>query len=122
VEARNDADSLIYTTEKTLSELGEKLSNEQKGKIESCMKKLKDALHENDIEKIKKETENLQKTVGEAGASIYQKAAEAANKSAEEQGKKGGKPGKKEKKKDDEKVVDAEYKVDEEENDKEAKK
>ncbi len=122
VEARNDADSLIYTTEKTLSELGEKLSDEQKGKIESCMKTLKDALHENDIEKIKKETENLQKTVGEAGASIYQKAAEAANKSAEEQGKKGGKPGKKEKKKDDEKVVDAEYKVDEEENGKEAKK
>ncbi len=110
-EIRNDADSLVYTTEKTLSELGDKLSKEQKGNIESAMKSLKEALPGDDTEKIKKGTENLQKVVGEAGSSIYQKAAEEASaKQASE-----GKPEKKgEEKKDDEKVVDAEYKVNDE--------
>jgi len=114
IEIRNNADTVVYTTEKTLSELGDKLPKEQKEKIENAMKSLKDAMAGDDTEKIKKETENLQKVVGEAGASIYQKAAQeaAAKKGNEapekETGKKAGKKG------DDEKVVDAEYKVDDE--------
>ncbi|MCD6496621.1 MAG: molecular chaperone DnaK [Candidatus Aenigmarchaeota archaeon] len=114
IEIRNNADTVVYTTEKTLSELGDKLPKEQKEKIENAMKSLKDAMAGDDTEKIKKETENLQKVVGEAGASIYQKAAQeaAAKKGNEapekETGKKAGKKG------DNEKVVDAEYKVDDE--------
>jgi molecular chaperone DnaK len=122
VEVRNTADSLIYTTEKTISELGDKISKEQKDKVESAMKSLKDALKGKDIEKIKKETENLQKVIGEAGASIYQKVAEeAAKKQAEEERKK---QGDKEKKgeKTDEKVIDAEYKVEGDEDERKGKK
>ncbi len=102
-EAKNVADTMLYTTEKTISELGDKFSKEQKESIESAMKSLKDALEGTDIEKIKKETESLQKTVGEAGASIYQKAAEKSTEDA---------PKKKKDKQED--AVDAEYKVDDE--------
>ena len=120
VEARNNLDSLIYTSEKTLSELGDKLSKEQKDKIESALKTAKEALQK-DIDKIKKETENLQKVLQEAGTAIYQ---EAAKKYAEEQAKKSqeaseegkeGKTKKSKKMKDDDKVVDADFKVEEDE-------
>ena len=109
-EMRNNADTLIYTTEKMLSELGDKISREQKEKINKALKSLKEALEGKDIEKIKKEMENLQKVVGEAGASFYQKANlgnESAAKSESEREKSA---------KDDEKVVDAEYRVEDEEN------
>ncbi len=111
-EVRNTADSLVYSTEKTVSEIGDKISNDHKENIESGMKSLKEALEGKDIEKVKKETESLQKAVGDAGASIYQKAAqEAAEKSAQEDSKKS-------KKDHEEEAVDAEYKVEDEEKDK----
>jgi len=118
-EARNNLDSLIYTTEKTLSELGDKLSKEQKDKIESALKSAKEALQK-DTGEIKKQTENLQKVLQEAGTAIYQ---EAAKKYAEEQAKqktevweeKEEKKTKKSKKKNYEKVVDADFKVEDEE-------
>ena len=81
-ELRNSADNLAYTAEKTLSEIGGKLSKDQKDRIESAMRSLKDALNGKDTVKIKSETERLQKVLGEAGASIYQ---EAARRQAEEQ-------------------------------------
>lgn len=126
-EARNNADTLIYTTEKTLSEIGDKLTKEQKERIEKSMKDLKEALSGSDIEKIKRETENLQKVVGEAGASIYQ---EAMKRQAEESAKKAteGKRNetkseeKSKQKPSDEKVVDAEYEVKEEEGKKDEEK
>jgi len=97
-EIRNNADSLIYTTEKTLSELGDKLGKEQKEKIENKLKEMKEVLKGKDIGKIKEKMEELTKVVQEAGASIYQQTAKQATKQAEE-------------KPQDEKVVDAEYKV-----------
>lgn len=110
-EARNSADTLAYTTEKTLSEIGDKIPKEQKEKIEKSMKDLKSALSGQDMEKIKKETENLQKVVGEAGTSVYQEAmkkqAEASKKAPDEKEE----PEKPKKKKSDEKVVDAEYEI-----------
>ncbi len=109
VEIRNNADSLVYTTEKTLSELGDKLNKEEKERIEDAMKSLKGSLEKNDAQKIKEETENLQKVLQEVGTAIYQKAAE---KQAQEQGKEQNKE-KSENKKEDEKVVDADYKVEE---------
>ena len=105
VEIRNNADSMIYTAEKTLSEIGDKLSKEQKDKIEKALKSVKDVLNEKDVRKIKEETENLQKVLQEAGTVIYQ---EAAKKYAESQ------KGEQKEKKDGEKVVDAEYKVEDE--------
>jgi len=104
-EIRNNADSLIYTTEKTLSELGDKLEKEQKEKIENKLKETKEVLKGKDIGKIKEKMEELTKVVQEAGASIYQQTAKQATKQAEE-------------KPQDEKVVDAEYKVEDENKDK----
>jgi len=121
IEARNNLDSLIYTTEKTLSELGDKLSKEQKEKIESALKSAKDGMQKG-ISEIKKETENLQKVLQEVGTVIYQ---EAAKKYAEEKTKQSQKVDKEEdkrktkeseKKKDNEKVVDADFRIDEETN------
>jgi molecular chaperone DnaK len=121
VEIRNSADSLIYTAEKTKSDLGDKLSGEQKDKIDAAIRAAKSALEGKDTAKIKAETENLQKVLGEAGSAIYQ---EAARKYAEEhstqtagsggssqgfEGEEGEKAAK-----DKEKVVDAEFKVKEE--------
>ncbi len=108
IEVRNNADSMIYTTEKTLSELGDKLSKEQKEKIESALKEAKSALGGKDTEKIKTEMERLQKVVQEAGTAIYQ---EAAKKYAEEQAK--TEVGKEPKNGKDE-AVDADFKVEDE--------
>jgi len=116
IEVRNNADSLIYTTEKTVSELGDKLSKEHKEKVESALKEAKSSLQGKDLSKIKQDTENLQKVLQEAGASIYQ---EAAKKQAEGQGKQtsgSGEPdeGKDRTGEDRENVVDADFKVEEE--------
>jgi molecular chaperone DnaK len=114
VEIRNNADSLIYTTEKTLSELGDKLTQEQREKIETAVKSLKLALEGKDVTKIREETEKLQKVLQEAGTAIYQ---EAARRYAEEQAKqKAGAQEEKEgsgSKKHQEKVIDADFKVEE---------
>jgi len=85
--ARNEADTLLYTAEKTIAELGEKIAPDLKARIEAGEKLLKDALAGKDIAKLKAETANLQKVLGEAGQAIYQ---EAQKKYAEEQAKKAG--------------------------------
>jgi molecular chaperone DnaK len=110
IKIKNDADSLIYTGERTLSELGEKLSSDQKSKIEEALKTAKTALESGDIERIKKESENLQKVLQEAGSVIY---AEAAQKYAAEHGTPTGEGTEKEKP-PEEKVVDADFKMEEE--------
>jgi molecular chaperone DnaK len=116
VKIRNDADALIYTAEKTLYEIGEKLSGDQKSRIEAAIKSAKEAFEGKEIDKIKKETENLQKVLQEAGTAIYQ---EAARKYAEEQaakeaaGKGSAEPSGKEEKGKEE-AVDADFKVEDE--------
>jgi len=115
IEVRNNADALIYTTEKTVSEIGDKLSKEHKEKIESALKEAKSSIHGKDLSKIKQESEKLQKILQEAGASIYP---EVARKQAEEQAKQksgSGEPGegKARSKEDRENVVDADFKVEE---------
>src|SRR3989344_1341426 len=98
VETRNNADSTIYMTEKTLSDLGDKLPAEQKTKIEAELKSAKDAMNGTDTTKMKQEAEKLQKAVQEAGASIYQ---QAQDRGASEQKAQNGK---------DENVVEGEFK------------
>ncbi len=104
-EARNLADSLIYTTEKTLSELGEKLKEEHKNRIRKAVEELKEAMKTERAEEINKKAEELRKVVQEAGAEVYQR---AAAEYAQREGEKP--PGGEEKRK-----VDAEYKVVDEE-------
>ena len=75
VEIRNNADSLANTTQKTIEELKEKLSKEDKNKIEKELKELRTALTGDDTNKIKDETEKLSKTLQKISTAIYQQAA-----------------------------------------------
>lgn len=72
VEIRNNADSMIYTAEKTLDELSEKIASDKKENIQKLIKELKDELAGDDISKIKSKTEELTKAIQEVGATIYQ--------------------------------------------------
>jgi molecular chaperone DnaK len=116
-ELRNNADALIYSTEKMIAELGDKLSKEQKDKIEASVKELKTALEGKDVSKIRKAMEGLQKVLQEAGTALYQ---EAARRYAEQQGK--TKSESKEQKsestgrhgKEQDNIIDADYKVEDE--------
>jgi molecular chaperone DnaK len=74
IEIRNNADSMIYTTEKTLEELGDKVNADQKTKVEELVKELRELIGGDDLGAIKAKTEELTKEVQEIGAAIYQQA------------------------------------------------
>ena len=116
-EAKNTADSLIYTTEKTLSEIGDKLSDEQKSGIQTANEALKQAVESGTTADINAKIEELRKVVQEAGASVYQQAAEqqAQQQAQAEAGQQAPPPGEDPGKK----TVDAEFKVVDEEEKKE---
>jgi molecular chaperone DnaK len=113
VETRNAADSLMYTAEKTKSDLAGKLSTELVDKLNAAIVAVKSALEGKDTAKIKSETEKLQKVLGEAGTAAYQ---EAAQRQAQEHaGQQGGAAGGEQHEEGTgpggEKVVDADFKV-----------
>jgi molecular chaperone DnaK len=97
VETRNNADNLVYQTEKNLKDLEEKLSSEDKAKIEAELNNVKEALKGTDTEAIKAATEELTKVFYEISTKIYQ-----AN--AGQQGPAGAEP-------QDDNTVNADYKV-----------
>jgi molecular chaperone DnaK len=106
VESKNELDSMVYQTEKLISDAGDKIPSEQKSEVETALKSSKEALAGEDLEKIKAETEKLKTALQAAGSSIYQAAAAAAG-----QQQAGAQEEPKEEKKGDEKVVDADFKV-----------
>ncbi|MEI6289519.1 MAG: molecular chaperone DnaK [Chloroflexota bacterium] len=71
IEARNQADNLIYQTEKSLRDLGEKISSGERGEIESRINDLKSALTGEDAERIQKNTEDLQKAFYAVSEKMY---------------------------------------------------
>jgi molecular chaperone DnaK len=112
-EARNMADSLIYTTEKTLTEIGDKLSEDQKSSIQGGIDDLKGALESGTTGEINAKIEVLRKVVQEAGAAVYQQAAaQQAQQQQTQAGPRQAPPSGDEQAK---KTVDAEYKVIDEE-------
>jgi molecular chaperone DnaK len=72
IEIRNNADSIVYQSEKSLKDLGDKLSADDKSKIEAEISKVKDALKGTDNEAVKKATEELTKVFYDLSAKIYQ--------------------------------------------------
>lgn len=106
IETRNQADSLVYATEKTLKEMGDKLSDETKNSVQAAMDDLKKALEGDDVSEIKSRIEKLLEESQKIGAEVYQKvqAEQAAQAPPSEQEEKGGND-----------VVDADYKVVDEE-------
>ena len=75
-EARNLADNLIYTTEKTLRESGDKISQGTKKEIEEKLGELRKAKEGDNIEEIKQKTQELSQAIQKVGAEIYKSAQE----------------------------------------------
>ncbi len=71
-EARNNADNLVYQTEKSLGDLGEKIPEEDKAGIEEKITEAKEALKGDDIDKIKSITEELRKASNKISEIVYQ--------------------------------------------------
>jgi molecular chaperone DnaK len=75
VDLKNQADQLVYSTEKTLKEHGEKVSAEVRGNIESALNNLKEAAKGDDGEAIKRNMEQLGQASQELGKILYEEAA-----------------------------------------------
>ncbi len=76
IEAKNLADNMIYTTEKTLRELGEKVSPEIKKEIEEKISELKKVKDGDNIEEIKQKTADLSQAIQKIGAEMYKQTGE----------------------------------------------
>ena len=98
VDARNQADSLIHASEKTLSDLGDKASGEERLAIERAVSDLKDALEKDDLEAIQTKTAALAEASGTLAQKLY----------AEQAGQEGGGEAEAQQSGDDD-IVDAEF-------------
>ena len=74
IESRNFADNLIYTTEKTLKEAGDKVSADTKKEIEEKVSELKKVKDGDNMEEIRQKTQDLSQTIQKIGAEMYKKA------------------------------------------------
>ena len=74
IEIRNNADSLIYTSEKTLDELKDQVSEDEKTKVEDLVKELRELIAGDDVDAIKAKSDELSNVIQEIGAKIYQQA------------------------------------------------
>jgi molecular chaperone DnaK len=74
VEIRNNADMLVYQTEKNMSEFGDSLDADTKSRLDLAINRLKEALKGSDTDEIRSASESLQQTWHEASAKMYQQA------------------------------------------------
>ena len=110
IEVRNNAESLVYNSEKTLEELGDKISGEEKAKVETEIENTKKALETNNVETIKEATDKLTKVFYELSEKLYSQAG-AANAAAG-----AGQTGGADTSAEGDKVVDADYEVEDNDN------
>ncbi len=118
IETKNQADSMVYQSEKMLKDLKDKISKEDEEKVKDEIEKVKKALETDDVEKIKQANDNLTKVFYDISSKLYQSAegAQGANPGTGA-GPEAGNTATEDNK--DEKVVDADYKVvDDDEEDK----
>lgn len=110
-ELRNEADQLVFTTDKTLKDLGDKVDEADKKKAEEARDALKQAIEKNDLNEIRAKKDALQEVVQQLSVKLYEQAAKEAQ--ANQAGGAAGANAK------DDNVVDAEFT---EVNEEEAKK
>ena len=103
VEAKNQGESLVHSTEKTLKEHGDKISSAEKEAIENEIKALKTALEAEDLSVIKEKTESLMQASMKLGEAMYKAQAQAAGGAAGAEQPAADQPS------GDEKVVDADF-------------
>ena len=82
-DARNDADSMIFATEKAIKDLGDKVDSKDKSEAEEKIKDLKSAMEGNDVEDIKKKTESLNEVAMRLASKVYEQASQNNNSSNE---------------------------------------
>jgi len=104
-DTKNDAEQVIFMTEKAIKDLGDKISDKDKKEAEELIDKTKKALEGEDLDKIKDAKDELLKKANELATKVYEEAAKQ-NKSTEEPSKEEEKESKKDNNDD---VVDAEY-------------
>mgnify|MGYP001341780862 FL=1 len=105
VDVKNQADSLVFQVEKNIKEHGDKISAEDKSKIEADLKDLKEALEKNDAEVIKQKTQDLTQSSMKMGEAIYkdQQSTEAPGAEQPQQ------ENKSDENKNEDDVIDADY-------------
>ena len=101
-DAKNEAEQLIFQTEKSIKDLGDKIDAKDKEKAEGQIKDLKEALEKDNIEDIKSKKDALQETAMAFATKVYEEAAKQAQESQASENTKN------EEKKDDD-VIDAEF-------------
>jgi len=111
VDLKNQADQLIYSTEKTLKEHGDKVSAQTRGNIENAVNNLKEAIKGENADAIKKAIDNLGTAGQELGKVLYEEAAkrQAASASAGNASKASPPPEKEVRRKKPDDVIDAEF-------------
>jgi molecular chaperone DnaK len=111
VDLKNQADQLVYQTEKTLKEHGDKVSGKTRGNIESAVNNLKEVVKGEDGDAIKKAIENLGEAGQELGKTLYEEAAkkQAASAPSGEPAGQTAPPEGEAKRKSGDDVIDAEF-------------
>lgn len=109
IEVRNNAESLVYNSQKTIDELGDKISGEEKAKVETEIENVKKALEGSNVEEIKTATEKLTTAFYAVSEKLYSQTADA-NKTA------GAQPDGEPKVDENGNVYDADYKVENDDN------
>lgn len=100
IEVKNRADQLVYSVEKALSDLGEKVSQKKRGEIEDELRRLREKLSQNaSVEEIRRAIDELSRSAQTLGEEAYKRAAEGGPSSSTSKGEDGGDTG----------YVDAEY-------------
>lgn len=103
IETRNAADQMVYQAEKTMSDLGDKLSDSEKATINGKKDELKTALEGQDLEAIKAKQEELQKALYDVSSKLYEDASQTAAEAQQDEQAAANGP-------QDENVVDADFK------------
>jgi molecular chaperone DnaK len=109
VEVKNQAETLIYSTEKSVSELGDKLPEEDKTKIEACTEQLKKSVEADDIEAIKSDIEALSQASHKMAEMLYSQQQETQESQDPGDGSDQQPDGEEKSGKEDEDIVDADF-------------
>tara|TARA_B100000945_G_scaffold270468_1_gene231776 strand:+ start:1970 stop:3895 length:1926 start_codon:yes stop_codon:yes gene_type:complete len=109
VEVKNQAETLIYSTEKSISELGEKLPEEDKTKIEACTEQLKKSVESDNIEAIKSDIEALSQASHKMAEMLYSQQQDSQGSKDSENVSEEQSDGDQKSGKEDEDIVDADF-------------
>jgi len=110
VDARNTGDAMIYSTEKSIKDLGEKVDAATKSKVDEAISRLKKAMEGENVSEIKKLTEELTQTSHKLAEAMYKQASQQTGQAGEQQAGGGDSGASQEKRsKSEEDVVDADF-------------